>query len=226
MTTLRDSSGNSAQPRFATPATGRPNLAGGIGKTAELLGYRTVLGPGLMPWQHQVNGTATEQTPEGRFAYVHTYNGNVVVMSRDTTTGALSELDDQSACFSHDGSAGTCTDANATGSDSDSGHELAIVGSHVYTAGRDSGTVDRFDRSTVTGALTEADCWSADGNDADGNATCTPIASLVGAQSLAVSPDGKFLYVGSYEPDGPYGLSVLSISVMIERLITSLGSPS
>lgn len=51
------------RPRFATPATGRPNLAGGIGKTAGLLGFT------LMPWQREVNGTATEQTPEGRFAY-------------------------------------------------------------------------------------------------------------------------------------------------------------
>jgi hypothetical protein len=157
------------------------------------------------------SANAIALTPEGRFAYVHTYNGNVIVLSRDTTTGALSELDDPSACFSHDGSSGACTDVNGTGSDSDSGHAIAVVGSHIYTAGRDAGMVDRFDRSTVTGALTEADCLSADGNDADLNATCTKVDSLVGAQSLAVSPDGKFLYAGSYTPDGPYGLSVLSI---------------
>ncbi len=51
------------KPRFATPATGRPNLAAGIAKTAHLLGYD------LMDWQHLVNGIATEQTPDGRFAY-------------------------------------------------------------------------------------------------------------------------------------------------------------
>jgi hypothetical protein len=63
MTNLKPSSPPSAQPRFATPATGRPNLAAGIGQTASLLGFE------LMPWQHQVNGTATELTPDGRFAY-------------------------------------------------------------------------------------------------------------------------------------------------------------
>lgn len=68
MPTSRDCSAR-CKPRFATPATGRPNLAAGISKTAELLGFRTSLGPGLMPWQHEVNGIATEQTPEGRFAY-------------------------------------------------------------------------------------------------------------------------------------------------------------
>ncbi len=58
------SSRSSAAPRWATLATpGRKNLAAGIGKTAGLLGF------GLMPWQHQVNGTATELDEHGRFAY-------------------------------------------------------------------------------------------------------------------------------------------------------------
>jgi phage terminase large subunit-like protein len=68
MLTSRDSSAL-CRPRFATPAAGRPNLALGIAKTAELLGFHTSAGPGLMPWQHELNGIATEQTPDDRFAY-------------------------------------------------------------------------------------------------------------------------------------------------------------
>jgi len=68
MPTSRDCSAP-CKPRFCTPATGRPNLAAGIGKTAELLEFATPLGPGLMPWQHEVNAVTTEQTPDGRFAY-------------------------------------------------------------------------------------------------------------------------------------------------------------
>ncbi len=68
MPTSRDFSAP-CKPRFCTPPTSRPNLAAGIGKTAELLGFATPLGPGLMPWQHEVNAVTTEQTPEGRFAY-------------------------------------------------------------------------------------------------------------------------------------------------------------
>jgi phage terminase large subunit-like protein len=64
----RDSSAL-CRPRFATPATGRPNLAAGIAKTAELLGFETSAGPGLMPWQHDLNAVATEQDAAGRFAY-------------------------------------------------------------------------------------------------------------------------------------------------------------
>lgn len=62
MLTSRDFSAP-CRPRFATPATGRPNLAEGIARTAELLGYD------LMPWQREVNGITTEQTPQSRFAY-------------------------------------------------------------------------------------------------------------------------------------------------------------
>src|SRR5713101_3688067 len=68
MLTSRDSSAP-CRPRFATPATGRPNLAAGISRTAQLLGFATSLGPGLMPWQDEVNGITTEQTDDGRFAY-------------------------------------------------------------------------------------------------------------------------------------------------------------
>jgi phage terminase large subunit-like protein len=59
-----------ALPRFATPATpGRANLAAAIQKTAVLLGFETPLGPGLMPWQQDVNGVTTELDESGRFAY-------------------------------------------------------------------------------------------------------------------------------------------------------------
>lgn len=68
MPTSRDFSAP-CKPRFATPATGRPNLAAGIAKTAELLEFRTPLGPGLMPWQDDLNEIATEQDAAGRFAY-------------------------------------------------------------------------------------------------------------------------------------------------------------
>lgn len=69
MTNSRSSSLQS-EPRFATPATpSRKNLAAGIGKTAVLLGFGTPLGPGLMPWQHQLNALATELDDVGRFVF-------------------------------------------------------------------------------------------------------------------------------------------------------------
>ena len=63
MRNSKPSSPPSARPRFATPATGRPNLAAGIGQTAALLGFD------LMPWQHELNAVTTELGDDGRFCY-------------------------------------------------------------------------------------------------------------------------------------------------------------
>jgi len=61
---------STAQPRFATPPTpGRDHMAEGIGRTAVHLGFRTPLGPGLMPWQHHVNALTTELDAGGRLVY-------------------------------------------------------------------------------------------------------------------------------------------------------------
>lgn len=69
MPTSRASS-TPCRPRFATPRNpGRRNLAEGIARTAEVLGFRTSLGPGLMPWQDEVNAVATELDEAGRLAY-------------------------------------------------------------------------------------------------------------------------------------------------------------
>jgi phage terminase large subunit-like protein len=58
------------RPRFATARTpGSRNLAEGIGRTAEVLGFATSLGPGLMPWQHEANELITELDASGRLAH-------------------------------------------------------------------------------------------------------------------------------------------------------------
>ena len=69
MPTSRDFSPR-CRPRFATPRDpARPNLARGIALTAEILRFRTPLGPGLMPWQHDLNTLATELDEARRLAY-------------------------------------------------------------------------------------------------------------------------------------------------------------
>jgi phage terminase large subunit-like protein len=51
---------SSARPRWATPATGRPDFSGKVGVVARALGFG-----GLMPWQQQVIGTGTEVREDG-----------------------------------------------------------------------------------------------------------------------------------------------------------------
>ena len=61
---------STARPRFATPATlTRQHMAEGIGRTAVRLGFRTRLGPGLMPWQHEANAITTEMDEDGRLIF-------------------------------------------------------------------------------------------------------------------------------------------------------------
>jgi phage terminase large subunit-like protein len=61
---------SSAAPRWATPVTpDRRNWAAAIRKTAVLLGFGTPLGPGLMPWQDDLNMVTTELDSVGRFVY-------------------------------------------------------------------------------------------------------------------------------------------------------------
>jgi phage terminase large subunit-like protein len=68
--TSRICSPSSAAPRWATPRRPRrKNLAASIQKTAVLLGFETPLGPGLMPWQDDLNMLGTELDSVGRFVY-------------------------------------------------------------------------------------------------------------------------------------------------------------
>jgi DNA-binding beta-propeller fold protein YncE len=66
-------------------------------------------------------------------------------------------------------------------------------GNNVYVASSSSEAVEIFNRAS-SGALTAAGC---DGNDPGGPANCGKMSGLNRPQSLAISPDGKSLYVGS-----------------------------
>jgi 6-phosphogluconolactonase (cycloisomerase 2 family) len=155
--------------------------------------------------------TSVVVSPDGSSAYVAKYNGGLAVFARDPATGALTQGNSTSACFA---SADVeCTHSGRFASDSDSAHAIAMTAGHLYTAGRDGNIVGIFDRNVSTGALTEhfgsAGCLSADGNDSDASPSCTTVATLTGTQSLAISPDGKFLYVGGY---GTVGVTAFAIA--------------
>ena len=80
-------------------------------------------------------------------------------------------------------------------------------GANVYVAaGTSSSTVASsfgalviLKRDPSTGAITETGCWSSDGTDGRDGASgaCTPTPSLLGADGVAVSPDGLTVYVAS-----------------------------
>ena len=157
-----------------------------------------------------------EISPDGRSAYLDAYggvtNGTLSVFSRDPVTGLLAQLAGTAGCLSDDGAsedgAATCTNARLV--DSGDGHSIAISadGRFVYVAAQSPvAGVAIFARDTTTGALTQlagtAGCVSADGSSEDGPNTCADGRALEdGVSSVAITPDGAYLYATTY-PNRP-----------------------
>jgi DNA-binding beta-propeller fold protein YncE len=134
-------------------------------------------------------------SPDGKNVYAVSANSSaVVILDRNSTTGVLTQKPGTAGCVSEDGSGGACTDGKAMFQP----RAVAISpdGASVYVASYVSSAVAVFDRDT-TGALTQkpgtAGCVSADGS----AGACTVGRGLGTAYDLAVSPDGKNVYVAA-----------------------------
>jgi DNA-binding beta-propeller fold protein YncE len=113
--------------------------------------------------------------------------------------GSLTQLEDTAGCVSETGTSGDCTDGK--GLDSAAGVAVSKDGKHVYVASPNSDAVAIFVRNKKTGALTQlestAGCISETGTSGD----CTDGKGLDGANGVAVSKDGKHVYVASAASD-------------------------
>jgi hypothetical protein len=136
-------------------------------------------------------------TADGAYAYAAIeLNGALLSFSRNTTTGALTQLPGTTGCISEDGSGGACVDGKAlTGID-----QLALSpdGAHLYaTAGGASDAVLSFSRNSGTGQLTQlagtAGCISETGT----GGLCVDGKGLDDAVHVVVSPDGAHVYAVS-----------------------------
>jgi DNA-binding beta-propeller fold protein YncE len=140
------------------------------------------------------NGVAV--SPDGESVYVAAQVGAVARLDRDTTTGAVTQPTGTSGCV-REGSA-LCFKGHAL-----SGASSVAVspdGKNVYVASYFSDAVVRLNRNPTTGTVTEpagtAGCISE-----DGSGSCADGHALDGAQGVAVSPDGKSVYVASVNSD-------------------------
>jgi 6-phosphogluconolactonase (cycloisomerase 2 family) len=117
----------------------------------------------------------------------------VATFARDRSTGALSQLTGTAACITETGTGGCADGRGLLGA-------IAVAvspdGKHVYVASADGNAVAALVRDATTGALTQraatAGCVNESGLDG-----CADGKALLGAHGIAVSPDGKHVYVVS-----------------------------
>jgi DNA-binding beta-propeller fold protein YncE len=133
---------------------------------------------------------------DGKSVYVASFASDAVsVFERDTATGRLTQPGGAAGCVSETGSDGTCGDGR--GLDGPESVAVSPDGASVYVASDISNALAVFRRDSATGRLTQlagtAGCISQNGSEgacADGKALDAP-------GSVAVSADGKSVYVAS-----------------------------
>ena len=133
-------------------------------------------------------------SPDGKSVYATSYSDDAIArFDRNASTGALTGA----ACIADTGDAAGC---GATQQGLENANSVAVSpdGKSVYATSYGDDAIVRFDRNTTTGALTGAGCI-ADTGDIAGCGTTQQ--GLDGAQDVAVSPDGKSVYVSSFSDD-------------------------
>ncbi len=138
---------------------------------------------------------AVAVSPDGADVYVTSVLSNsVTAFARVSSTGQLTQLGGTSACVLYVLAVG-CSLGQAL--DAPEGLAVSPDGANVYATSFVSGAIDVLDRAAESGALTQKPrrpgCLAAGPPQ-----ICARGRGLLGASSIAVSPDGKYVYSAAF----------------------------
>ena len=116
-------------------------------------------------------------------------------------SGDLTQKPGTAGCVSTSGTGGLCQSAPAASLNGAAGVAVSPDGASVYVASQFSDTIAIFDRDPATGALTQKPGAAGCVAETVGLDPCQDGKALDGAFDIAVSPDGKSVYVASLFSD-------------------------
>lgn len=139
-------------------------------------------------------------------------SGGLGVFAKDSSTGIVSQLGDQAACFDQNGD-----DSCSVGRAQNNALQVAVSpdGKNVYaTSGDRSGyhefgdnSIVNYSRDSGTGALTQLASTAGCVEQGSGAArNCSGASGLREPNSLAVTPDGEHVYAGGLDSSNELGV--------------------
>ena len=139
-------------------------------------------------------------TKNGLFLYVvSALSDAVATFQRLPSTGALVQLGGTAACVSETGTGGVCS--TGKGLDEPRGVAVSPDSKNVYVASTTSDGVAAFARDLKTGVLTQLAGTAGCVTDSGTGGSCADGVALLGARAVALSANGKSLYVASRDSD-------------------------
>jgi DNA-binding beta-propeller fold protein YncE len=144
----------------------------------------------------QLSGAdAVTVSPDDASVYVTSLLSNSLTAFSRTSTGQLTQLSGTSACVVDVLAVGCSLGRELSGPE---GLAVSPDGASVYAAAFTSGALDVLNRNAGSGAVTQKS--RAPGCLVRGAVPgCTPGRALLGASSVAVSPDGKNVYSAAFK---------------------------